>query len=82
MTSLLAFLLNILPAQVCGTPDLTWAVLVQAATCPVALEHICHAGDMPDPWSFVACCEPGGMCRIGNATDACDGRGERMICRF
>jgi hypothetical protein len=74
---------DLLPPQVCGTQDLTWAVLVSGNEgCPVALGHICYRGESPDPWTGVACCSPDGMCRIGDATDTCAGPSERLACRF
>ncbi len=60
----LSLLLNLLPAQVCGTNDLTHIYLEDSETCQSGHNHLCWAGEWPTPWTAVACCNGAGLCHL------------------
>jgi hypothetical protein len=80
MNSLLSILLSLLPAQVCGTADLSWAVITASEFCPAATSHLCYVGEYPAVWLAVACCNGSNICHIDD--DGVCGRGEREACRL
>jgi hypothetical protein len=80
ITKILTIILTMLPAQVCGTPDLVTEVeLTAQGFCSAPTVHLCYVGDMPQPWSAIVCCQPDGQCRVDDATESCL-RNERLAC--